>query len=188
MKKTMILCMALFTAYPMLAKTEKLLCVNGTEHYYSVQSSPETNDLDSVKLKIKEKYVDPNLPKLLFVAEKNEKMYAYTDEENIAMQGRPCWKTDFEYFVFDENNALGIITGMTIDLITPNGGHGQRVYTKKPSVKECHYILIDNIIYKWEQDDYSDLQEFLVYDPAKDMLSSKSKSKTYAPMDANAIK
>ena len=181
MKKTMILCMALFTAYSMLAKTENPQGVDVTEHYYSVQSSPETTALDSVKVKIKEKYVDPNLPKLMFVAEKNEKMYKYTDEENIAMQGRPCWKTDFEYFVFDDNYALGIMTAMTIDLITPNGGHGRRLYTKGPSVKECHYILIDNIVYKWEEDDYSDLQEFLVYDPAKDILFTRSKSKTYTP-------
>lgn len=83
--------------------------------------------------------------------------------------------------MFGDNTSIGFVYAITFDLITPNGGHGQRVHTIGPKVKEFHYILVDNIIYKWEEEDYSDLQEYLIFDSKKDIIQSIDKRKTYNP-------
>ncbi|UKK50613.1 hypothetical protein L6472_11395 [Prevotella sp. E13-17] len=133
---------------------------------------------DEIKKLIKQGYVDSNFSKL-YTNLDGEKIYKFEDEENIAFQGRACWKTEMRYILFGDDNSMGIITAVTFDLITPDGGHGKRVYKAGPKGEECRYILVKGIIYKWEKEDYSDLHEYLLFDSDKNILTSIDKKLTY---------
>lgn len=138
--------------------------------------------LDEIKKLIKQGYVDTNFSKL-YTNPSAEKIYKFEDEENIAFQGRACWKTEMEYILFGDDNSMGIISAATIDLITPTGGHGQRVYKIGPRAKECRYVLVKGIIYKWEKEDYSDIQEYLFFNCNDNTLQSINKQKNYKLVD-----
>ena len=141
-------------------------------------TNSNTNKFDKIIDLIKKDYKDPYLSKLYTMVE-GDKIYKYEDEENIAFQGRACWKTDMEYLLFDDDNSMGIISASTIDLITPDGGHGDRVYKIGPKSKECRYILVNGFIYKWEKEDYSDLQEYLLFNSNENTLQSIDKQKIF---------
>ena len=137
-----------------------------------------SNKLDEIIELIKKGYKDPSLSKLYTMVE-GDKIYKYEDEENIAFQGKACWKTDMEYILFDDDNSMGIVSASTIDLITPGGGHGDRVYKIGPKSKECRYILVNGFIYKWEKEDFSDLQEYLLFNSNENTLQSIDKQKKF---------
>lgn len=137
-----------------------------------------SNKLDEIIELIKKGYKDPSLSKLYTMVE-GDKIYKFEDEENIAFQGKACWKTDMEYILFDDDNSMGIVSASTIDLITPDGGHGDRVYKIGPKSKECRYILVNGFIYKWEKEDYSDLQEYLLFNSNENTLQSIDKQKIF---------
>ena len=133
---------------------------------------------EEIKNLIKQGYVDSNFSKL-YTNPDGEKIYKFEDEENIAFQGRACWKTEMQYIMFGDDNSMGIITAITFDLIAPDGGHGKRVYKAGPQGEECHYILVKGIIYKWKKEDYSDLCEYLLFDSDKNILMSMDNELTY---------
>ena len=138
----------------------------------------DTNKLEEIVELIKKGYKDPDFSKLYTIIG-GDKIYKYEDEENIAFQGRACWKTDMEYILFDDDNSMGIASASTIDLITPDGGHGDRVYKIGPKSKECRYILVNGFIYKWEKEDYSDLQKCLQFNSNDNTLQSIEGQKKY---------
>ncbi len=141
-------------------------------------SASSSNSIEEIKKLIKQGYVDSNFSKL-YTNLDGEKIYKFEDEENIAFQGRACWKTEMQYLMFGDDNSMGIITAVTFDLITPDGGHGKRVYKAGPKGDECRYILVKGIIYKWKKEDYSDLHEYLLFDSDKNILTSIDKKLTY---------
>lgn len=141
-------------------------------------TKPNTNKIDEIIELIKKDYKDPCLSKL-YTNPDGEKIYKFEDEENIAFQGRACWKTEMQYLMFGDDNSMGIITAVTFDLITPYGGHGKRVYKAGPKGEECRYILVNGIIYKWEKEDYSDLHEYLLFDSENNILQSIDKQKKF---------
>ena len=143
-----------------------------------VHGKANAQGFDEIKELIKQGYVDPNFSKL-YTNQSAENIYKYEDEENIAFQGRACWKTEMEYLLFGDDNSMGIISAATIDLITPGGGHGQRVYKIGPKGKECRYILVNGVIYKWEKEDYSDLQKCLLFNSNDNTLKSIEGQKKY---------
>lgn len=138
----------------------------------------DTNKLEEIVELIKKGYKDPDFSKLYTIIG-GDKIYKYEDEENIAFQGRACWKTDMEYILFDDDNSMGIASASTIDLITPDGGHGDRVYKIGPKSKESRYILVNGFIYKWEKEDYSDLQKCLKFNSNDNTLQSIEGQKKY---------
>ena len=145
-----------------------------------------TNKLDEIINLIKQGYVDPSFTKLCTV-NTSDKVYMFQDEENVAVQGRACWKTDMEYILLGTDNSMGIISASTIDLIAPNGGHGERIHKIGPKGIECRFILVKGIIYKWEKEDYSDLQKYLIFDSNNNILMSVDKKKKYNPINKNEL-
>ena len=142
--------------------------------------------LDEIIELIKKGYKDPSLSKL-YTVDSSEKVYMFQDEENVAVQGRACWKTDMEYILFGNDNSMGIVSASTIDLIAPNGGHGERINKIGPKGKECRFILVKGIIYKWGKEDYSDLQKYLLFDSDNNILMSVDKKKKYNPINKNEL-
>jgi len=145
-----------------------------------------SNKLDEIIELIKKGYKDPSLSKL-YTVDSSEKVYMFQDEENVAVQGRACWKTDMEYILFGNDNSMGIVSASTIDLIAPNGGHGERINKIGPKGKECRFILVKGIIYKWGKEDYSDLQKYLLFDSDNNILMSVDKKKKYNPINKNEL-
>jgi tetratricopeptide (TPR) repeat protein len=149
-----------------------------TDDVKNTETNTNTNKFDEIIELIKKGFKDPSLSKL-YTNPSAEKIYEFEDEENIAFQGRACWKTNMEYLLFGDDYSMGIITAATIDVITASGGHGQRVYKIGPKGKECRYILVNGIIYKWEKEDYSDLQEYLLFNSNDNTLQTIDKQKKF---------
>lgn len=158
-----------------IAFGSSILSIQNNDNYSVTQSDP--SDLKKIIELIKSNYKDPNLSKL-YTDNPGEKTYKYEDEENVAFQGRACWKTNVQIVLFADD-GMGIVEYMKIDLIDTYGGHGRTVYKKGPEGKEMKYILVKDVIYKWTKDDYSDLEEFLIYDSKNDQIKSKDNKKIY---------
>ena len=136
-----------------------------------------SEDLNKIIELIKSNYKNPNSSKL-YNANPGEKVYKFEEKENVAFQGRACWKTNVQILVFVDDD-MGVMDYMKIDLIDQYGGYGRNVYKKGPESKEMKFILVNDVIYKWTKEDYSDLEEFLIYDGENDLLKSKDNKKIY---------
>ena len=161
---------------------KKLLFITSVLLLSLVSGNVNAQGLEEIEKLIKQGYVDPNFSKL-YTTKSTEKIYKYEKEENIGFQGRACWKTDTEFILFGDDNTMGTISTITIDLITPTGGHGQKVYSIGPKAKECHYILVKGTIYKWEKEDYSDLKKYLLFNSDENILQSVEGNKKYKLVD-----
>lgn len=126
--------------------------------------------------KIRNGYVDPMRSRL------SANVYVYKHKQNIASpDGKPCWQNDMIKLSFSTNNTMIEEDAIVVNLIAPGGGDGKAIYEKKQQPKRINYILVDGIIYTWQNNDYSDVKPSLRYDGAKGMVTDLDGSREYRP-------